>query len=233
MTKQSTSATGSNKALSEFHQKLQDIYQKNRVKLPSGSNEILQQTTQNLADSDILPTSLKVGAYVADFELAAQWCNATSLHQLLETGPVVISFYRGLWCSYCRAEIEEYDKLMDQLVNANPQYPVHYIAVTGQQVFNQEVDHRRYHLIVDKQLAIARQFGLVYELPWAEQELFKKLGLSLPEVNKTDRWELPLAGVYVINQKRQVQMCHLSADYKDRADPQDIIKQFDIAGAGL
>ncbi len=69
----------------------------------------VKQATENaggqletwLAKQDVLG----VGDSVPDFTLPDPKGNDVQLSQLLQKGPVVLSFYRGAWCPYCNLEL--------------------------------------------------------------------------------------------------------------------------------
>ena len=44
----------------------------------------------------------KVGEQLPEFELPGSEGHLVTLHQLVETGPVALTFHRGHWCPYCR-----------------------------------------------------------------------------------------------------------------------------------
>ena len=64
---------------------------------PSEALEIMHKATDDLKNSDILKSALKVGDQAPDFTLSDQAGNDVSSKILLEKGPLVVSFYRGVW----------------------------------------------------------------------------------------------------------------------------------------
>jgi peroxiredoxin len=70
---------------------------------------------------------------------------------------------------------------------------------------------------------VARAFGLVYsfsdELKWA----YQNFGLDIPAKNGADEWALPISATYVIDRDGIIIYAYTDADYRDRADPQDVL----------
>lgn len=75
-----------------------DEHKKNFLeKAPSEAVAIMQKATKDLMNSGILDKVLKVGESAPDFSLPDEKGNLVELKGLLAKGPVVISFYRGVW----------------------------------------------------------------------------------------------------------------------------------------
>ena len=69
---------------------------------------------------------------------------------------------------------------------------------------------------------VARQFGIVFKL---SDDLIAAYNehFSLPEYNGDESYELPLAATYVIDTDGVIRYAFLDADYKDRAEPSQVI----------
>jgi peroxiredoxin len=71
---------------------------------------------------------------------------------------------------------------------------------------------------------VAHQYGIVFTLAESAQPVYEQSGLNLPAWNATDNWELPLAVTYVIDTDGIVRYAFLDADYRNRAEPTDIVR---------
>ena len=75
-----------------------DAYKKDFVtKVPPDALAIMQQATRDLNESGILAKAIKVGDLAPDFELLDTQGAPVALGDLLDKGPLVLSFYRGRW----------------------------------------------------------------------------------------------------------------------------------------
>ena len=75
-----------------------DAYKKDFLtKVPPEALSIMQRATEDLARSGILTRTVKVGDLAPDFELQDTEGKIAALGNLLDNGPVVLSFYRGRW----------------------------------------------------------------------------------------------------------------------------------------
>lgn len=75
-----------------------DAHKKDFVsKVPADILAIMQRAKEDLARSGLLAKAVKVGDLAPDFELKDTEGEAVALGDLLDKGPLVLSFYRGRW----------------------------------------------------------------------------------------------------------------------------------------
>ncbi len=75
-----------------------DAYKKDFLtQVPPDALSIMQQATSDLNGSGILAKAIKVGDLAPDFELNNTEGDAVALGDLLDKGPLILSFYRGRW----------------------------------------------------------------------------------------------------------------------------------------
>ena len=87
--------------IKEVVMKLQDkliaIKQESAAKIPPEKIEILLRGIEDLVQSGIQDKAIKVGEKLPEFTLTDDKGNVVSSNELLEKGPLVVSFYRGVW----------------------------------------------------------------------------------------------------------------------------------------
>ncbi|HBW97918.1 MAG TPA: alkyl hydroperoxide reductase, partial [Pseudoalteromonas sp.] len=76
------------------------------AKLPGDVLALMAQTNEELIAQHIKDNALQVGAKVSNFSLNNHSAEQVELADLLNNGPVIISFYRGNWCPYCNLELK-------------------------------------------------------------------------------------------------------------------------------
>ena len=64
---------------------------------PPEAQEIMHQATEDLRNSGITDRALKIGARGPGFELKNVEGTLIRSYDFLETGPLVLTFYRGKW----------------------------------------------------------------------------------------------------------------------------------------
>lgn len=80
-----------------LNDRLEEMRQASWGKWPSHNRAIVERARDELARSGTLERALMVGAKAPDFSLPAVAGERVTLYHLLQSGPVVISFYRGRW----------------------------------------------------------------------------------------------------------------------------------------
>ncbi len=81
----------------ELKQAIEAFQQEMLPKIPADIRRTLQRTTEDLVKTGIADRALTVGDTAPDFSLPNVRGEQVSLSGLLDTGPVVLAFYRGNW----------------------------------------------------------------------------------------------------------------------------------------
>ncbi len=68
-----------------------------KKKAPQAAQEIMHRATHDLQNSPQMLQTIKVGDMAPDFSLENTANGDVALSDLLDRGPVVLSFYRGRW----------------------------------------------------------------------------------------------------------------------------------------
>ena len=77
--------------------KIDDYKKAFLAKAPPEAVALMQRATEDLQNSGILARAVQVGTLAPDFELANTEDRDVALSDLLDQGPLVLSFYRGRW----------------------------------------------------------------------------------------------------------------------------------------
>lgn len=78
-------------------QKLEALKKAAKTVIPPEGLALMHQATEDLRRSGIAERVIKVGQKAPAFELSNQRGEPVSSQALLTKGPLVVSFYRGLW----------------------------------------------------------------------------------------------------------------------------------------
>lgn len=193
----------------------------------NGLSPEVQQTVgevfQRLLSSNITDHAKSVGDIAPDFRLPSVKGGAVSLRELLQRGPVVVSFYRGGWCPFCNLEFKAlHDKLAEMqtlgatLVGISPET----LTVSQQTVKEHELE---FEVLSDEGNSVAREYGLVMVVDEAIRPYYAQWGIDIPAVNGDETFELPLPATYVIDQAGVIRAAFVDKDYTRRMEPADIV----------
>jgi peroxiredoxin len=96
---------------------------------------------------------------------------------------------------------------------------------TVKQSFFMHDQHKlRFPLLSDAGNKVARQFGLTYRVPAAQEAIYRRAFVNLPFTNGDDSWELPIPATYIIDRAGTILYASANEDYTERPEPSDIIR---------
>jgi peroxiredoxin len=205
-------------------QELADLNSRHSAQTSPEQAAAAAETKEAILRAGITRTALRQGAKMPAFSLPDADGQVFRSADLLAKGPLIISFYRGGWCSYCNLELNalrlalpEIEARGATLVGVSPEVPSQ-IATT------KEKTNVNFVLLSDQGNGFAKQMGLVYRLPEAMQDQFRQNGVVLPEINGDESWELPLPATYLIGQDGTIRDAFVDPDYYRRKDPQELLE---------
>jgi len=81
----------------DLKQRLETLRKASQTRIPAEAQAIMHRATEDLRRSGILNRVIKVGQKAPGFELKNQRGERVRSEALLAKGPLVVSFYRGVW----------------------------------------------------------------------------------------------------------------------------------------
>jgi peroxiredoxin len=186
--------------------------------------KLLAQAARELALSGISGQALKAGAQAPDFTLPNAVERPVNLDAALKNGPVVVTFYRGIWCPYCSLQLRAYQKILPEIQRLGASL----LAISPQSPDKSQAtllkNFLQYEVLSDLGNVVARQFGLVYQVPERVRSLYLSLGTDLPAFNRDSSWELPIPGSFVVGGVRRILLAYADSDPKNRLEPAAILE---------
>ncbi|SHG49730.1 peroxiredoxin-like family protein [Bradyrhizobium erythrophlei] len=199
--------------------------------VPHSVIETMHRATAELIASGAASRAKKAGDIAPSFSLKDPEGIVVSSNDLLKKGPMVVSFYRGVWCPYCNLELQaleaakpQFDKYGASLVAISPQ-----TAPNGRKSMRQ--NKLSFPILSDVKGKVGAAFGLRFELPNYLVELYKGLKNDLPTFNDDPSWTLPMPARYVIGQDGTIFYSEVNPDYTHRPEPEDMIPVLQRAAA--
>lgn len=175
--------------------------------------------TAELIASGQAARAVRAGDRAPHFTLRDQNDNDVSLADLLAQGPLVVTFYRGVWCPYCNIELQAINEVLPQI----RAYGANVVAISPQTSGNSRKSVRenrlRFPVLSDVNGETSAAFGLRIQLPGYLVDLYRRVGNDLPAFNDDPSWTLPMPARYVIRHDGIVLYSEVSPDYTRRSDP--------------
>jgi len=192
---------------------------------------IMERATAELIASGQAARAVKAGDRARVFKLKDQNDNDVSSTDLLARGPLVVTFYRGVWCPYCTIELQAINEVLSQI----HAYGANVVAISPQTPVNSRKSVRENRLsfpvLSDVNGETSAAFGVRFSLPGYLVDLYRRLRNDLPAFNDDPSWTLPMPARYVIGHDGFVLYSEVNPDYTRRPDPSDMFAVLEKATA--
>ena len=183
---------------------------------PPAAVEALHRSVDELIASGAPDRALKVGDVAPEFTLPDPDGNPVSSKALLARGPLVVTFYRGVWCPYCNYDLTALEEARSEIEARGATL----VAISQQSAPNSRKSQRQnglgFPILGDHGGEVAAQFSVRWTLPDYLRVAHKTLGADLPQFNGEDSWTLPMPARYVIAQDGMIAYAEVNADYTRR-----------------
>lgn len=183
--------------------------------------------TKDLIESGQAERAVKAGDDAPLFNLPDADGVIFNARSLLAKGPLVVTFYRGVWCPYCNMDLQALEAARPEIESRGASL----VALSMQNASNSRKSGRDNHLgfpiLVDYKGQVADRFGLRFKLSDELVDVYKQFGNDLAQINGEPSWMLPMPARYVIDQDGAVAYAEVNPDYTKRPDPSDLFPILD------
>ena len=192
-------------------------------RVPADRQAIMERHIAQLRNG-LEKTALKAGDRAPPIVLGNAHGKTVDVGAQLKKGPVIVTFYRGGWCPYCNLELKAFQQILPDikaagasLVAISPEKPDDTLTTA-------EKNSLSFEVLSDVGQKVGRAFGLVYQFSDELKSAYGGFGLDIPAKNGADEWALPISATYVIDRDGMIIYAYTDPDYRDRADPLDVLK---------
>jgi peroxiredoxin len=179
----------------------------------------IAEAAERLRASGVLDAVPKAGDIAPDFELPDQNGRPVSLRRRLQSGPVVLTFFRGGWCPFCSLALRALDEVSRELRRSGADIMAISPETAAHAMETAERNSLSFPVLTDPGNRVARQYGLVWELGPELREVYERLGHVLPRINGTSEWTLPIPAGFVIASNGRIKYAHANTDLTRRLEP--------------
>ena len=190
---------------------------------PTGRAALYEAKIEELRAEFASENAISVNDTAPDFGLPNAAAKSVVLKDLLRSGPVVLTFYRGGWCPYCNIQLRAYQGVLPEiaglggrLVAISPQLPDNSLDTVNKNALTFDV-------LSDVGNKVARQYGLVYALPEEIRSARRSNNKPLPSINGDESWELPVPATFVVAHDQHVALAYIEVDYRKRLEPEALL----------
>ncbi|WP_233553507.1 peroxiredoxin-like family protein [Teichococcus wenyumeiae] len=176
---------------------------------------------------------MEAGATAPECTLQDADDNNVSSRALLTRGPLVVTFYRGVWCPYCNFDLQALEEVRSEIKARGASL----VAISPQTPANSRKSQREnklgFPILSDAGAAVAAAFGLGFSLPEDLIDVYKQFGNDLAKINDDPSWVLPMPARYVIGTDGVIAYAEVNLDYAWRPDPTELLPVLDRLQAGI
>lgn len=198
------------------------------MRVPLPRQRLIDRSVRALASTGIAEQALHEGQQAPRFELPDAQGVIVRLEELLAQGPVVLIFFRGVWCPFCNLTLRAYQERLPAFSARGARL----IAVSPQSgdKLQRTAERNRIHfpLLSDEGCLVAERYGLSYAVDSELAGLYQKVGHPLPDYNASHDWLLPLPACYLLDAGGTVRLSYVNPDFRVRLDPDRILQALAI-----
>lgn len=187
-------------------------------------NKEVHNTICNFVAQVPLNKVLKEGQKFPNVELFNSEGKLVRLNECLKKGPLVLTFYRGVWCNYCTTEL----KFLQQNLNQIHQVGGCLIGISPQlKEYTQRTKKELglgFELLIDENAQLASQLGIAFDVP---DNVFNALKQSYPDLEKSygnAAHKLALPATFIIDTTGKICKSFVTNDFTKRMEPTQIIE---------
>ena len=184
---------------------------------------LMHKSTADLVATGQAARALKAGYVAPSFVLPDANGAIVPSQDLLAKGPLVLTFYRGVWCPYCNLDLQAIEDVAPRIRALGAT-----LAALSQQTApnsrKSQADNKlSFPILTDKGGETGAAFGIRFRLPYDLAELYKRLKVDLSIINGEPSWTLPMPARYVIGQDGVIAYAEVNPDYTRRPEPDELL----------
>jgi len=197
--------------------------------VPADTQNVHAQAVAELKQRNLAANVLPVGAKAPQFELQDHDGKPVRSSDLLAHGRLVLCFIRGRWCPFCVGQMEAMNLIVPQLEQTGATLAAISPQTVKQSYFMHDQHKLRFPLLSDAGNNVARQFGLTYRVPAAQEAIYRRAFVNLPFTNGDDSWELPIPATFILDRDATILYTSANEDYTHRPEPTEILNSLRVS----
>lgn len=179
-----------------------------------------------------LPEGLGIAIGKPIPEVSAQDSNGrkVTLGELVEKGPILVTFYRGGWCPYCNFQVRSLTEAHEQFQERG----ITPVAISVDQVSEAKKTQATYEIpfpvLSDPKLEVHRAFNVVHQADEAQLKRLKEYGIDLEKSSGETHHSYAVPALFLVDSKGIVRWAHADPDYTVRPKTKQLLAALDKAG---
>jgi len=169
--------------------------------------------------------ALRAGSMAPAFRLRDHGGHQVSLQELSATGPAIVHFYRGSWCTYCHDSLTELAAAHDDIRAAGGRVVAIAPPPSPEFVAGAQADAARlpFTTLIDDGMKVAVAYGVAYSLPAQLRPIYLEHGYAPPRNARAGEWLVPIPATYLVNPNGTIILGAVDVDYRNRLSSEQLV----------
>jgi peroxiredoxin len=167
--------------------------------------------------------ALRAGSMAPAFRLRDRGGRSVCLQELNATGPVIVHFYRGSWCTHCKDSLTDLAAAHDDIRAAGGRVVA--IAPPPSPEFVAAVDAAPlpFTTLIDEEMRVAVAYGVAYSLPAQLRPIYLERGYAPPRNARAGEWLVPIPATYLVSPNGTIVLRTVEFDYRNRLYSEQLV----------
>ena len=153
-----------------------------------------------------------------------QFSNSIDSDDILKSNKILLIFYRGSWCPYCKKHLASLQENLNKITEKG----VYVIVVTPERVEKIKETSTKYKstfsIIHDVDNKIMNNYKVAFDVNKENVPSYFNFTLKkVRDYNENYNYVLPVPATYLIDKNALISYVHYNPNYKDRADLSEIL----------
>lgn len=199
-----------------------DAYRIAHRELSPTMSQAYERWAKDLDATVLSENSPDIGDPLPDFLLPNAEGRLVSLADFLNRGPVVISFNRGHWCSFCKLELYSLARIYPDVLKQGADI----VSIVPE--FQQFAQKLRticdvpFQILSDVDNGYGLSLGLLISIRREVSTLLSNAKINIPSFQGNEGLFLPIPATFVVDQDGIIRAKFAAPDFRRRMDPEDI-----------
>lgn len=210
--------------MKEIKQALEAINQGMQTQVPVETLTAFGNSIIDLQTRDFGKTS-EVGNKFSNTKVLTEEGKEKGITELFERKKVLVSFVRGSWCPFCNVEMAHLMSYYKELQENDVEVIV--VSPMSIELLKKWKDEMQmpFSIAQDKGLALSKALDIDFELQDFVTPHYEALGIDVKMCNQTDKAELVLPAVYLLDESGMITFRYMDVNYGTRLDLREVVER--------
>ena len=185
--------------------------------------DIVDRMVARLVANNVGQSAPKPGEPMPDFILPDEGGRLVRLTDLLDKGPVVLSFHRGHWCPYCRLNADGLAKIAPEVESLGAQI----VAISPEKGrYGAELKSYAkapFPVLADINNGYALELNLLFWVGDEKRKAMEAGGFDIVPYQGNETWMLPIPATFIVGRDGVVKARYIDPDYRKRMDLDELL----------